>query len=611
MHHHVRFGSYTALFVLPFGLLLGSPMAPMPRLETLVLVSGKPFPPPKLPQGGTRAPSALLFRPDGKRLYLTEQNENKVTFLDPDSGKIVARIDSGGEQPVALALAPDGKTLAIANSFSGSIGIIDVEKQTLQKQIPLRGMPQGIVIAPSGLAFVSLNQLDQVAVIETQTGSVIKRISVGRHPGALALTPDKTHLLCANMGGTLSILDMTSQTETARIPVPAINLRGLTVASDGKSVLLAGQQPHNEQPTDRPEALWSNVLLNVRIGEEGGGGTVERVLNLDKPDYGAADPCGVALDPKGETAFLTLTGTHEVAIVPARLAAAGESPIRPAHRLPIGCCPSAITLRPGTSEFWIADHLGNALAVLPATDFSASKTPDMPRRIGLGTPTFSPSLRLRGRFLFASAHLTRGRHFTCESCHPNMGTDGLNWKFVHIKDDGIDLKATRDLRGNLLLTAPYGWGGRDQDFEDFVNHEVVGLLRTRKLVHSEVHALWDLVNETPPMPNPYRNSDGTLTEAALRGKALFAGEAACNKCHEGGQNGGTAKTMWVGTTPENVRLDVPHLEGAYDTAPYLHDSSAATLEEVFTKGNRKQKHGKTHLLSPAQMQDLLAYVREL
>ena len=60
-----------------------------------------------------------------------------------------------------------------------------MEKRTLQKQIPLRGMPLGIVIAPSGLAFVSVNQLEQVAVVDLQKGEVVKRIPVGRHPGAM------------------------------------------------------------------------------------------------------------------------------------------------------------------------------------------------------------------------------------------------------------------------------------------------------------------------------------------------------------------------------------------------------------------------------------------
>ena len=93
MPRFVRFGLSAALLILPVGLLFwsarGLPAAPAPKLETLELLSGgAPFTPPSPAQSGTRSPSALLFRPDGNLLYLTEQNENKVTLLDPNEGKV-------------------------------------------------------------------------------------------------------------------------------------------------------------------------------------------------------------------------------------------------------------------------------------------------------------------------------------------------------------------------------------------------------------------------------------------------------------------------------------------------------------------------------------------
>jgi len=112
-------------------------------------------------------------------------------------------------------------------------------------------------------------------------------------------------------------------------------------------------------------------------------------------------------------------------------------------------------------------------------------------------------------------------------------------------------------------------------------------------------------------PNPYRNSDGSLTEAARKGKEIFAGAGGCVTCHKGLQSGGTKQREWIGTTSADVKLDVPHLQGVYNSAPYLHDGSAATLEEVFQKRNSVGKHGKASLLSPQQLRDLLEYVREL
>ena len=75
--------------------------------------------------------------------------------------------------------------------------------------------------------------------------------------------------------------------------------------------------------------------------------------------------------------------------------------------------------------------------------------------------------------------------------------------------------------------------------------------------------------------------------------------------------GGTGLKGWVGTTGEGVPLDVPHLVGAYETPPYLHDARAKTLEEVFGKHNRAQRHGGAHRLSEEELADVLRYVREL
>ena len=147
--------------------------------------------------------------------------------------------------------------------------------------------------------------------------------------------------------------------------------------------------------------------------------------------------------------------------------------------------------------------------------------------------------------------------------------------------------------------------------ETFVNDEIEGLFGHPKLPHGELHALWDLANELPLPPNPYRAADGSLTEAARRGRALFNGKADCRSCHSGEQFGGTGKSAAVGTTPAGRQLDVPHLTGVYDSAPYLHDGRADTLESIFTRHNASRAHGKAHVLTEAESQDLIQFLREL
>ena len=498
-----------------------------------------------------------------------------------------------------MALSPDARTLVVANSFSGSVGILDLATRTLRARIALPGMPYGVAVTAGGKAFVSVSQRDEVAVIDLSAAKITARIPVGHRPRALLLTPDGTTLVCADMAdGTLSLIDAATEKERERIALPAINLRGMALSADGTRVYVTAQKPNNEVPADNPETMWANVLCVAKITD--GSGKFERVLTLDQPGRGAADPCGIAVNAKGDSAYVALSGTHEAAVVSLGAAEGAASAIL--RRVPVGANPRPLAIRPNSGEIWIGNHLGNSLSVLNPEDSAA-------RFVDLGAPTPSPNRRLKGRFLFASAHLTRGTRFSCDTCHPDGGTDGLTWKFKHA-NDGLELRNTRDLRAPLLLTGPYGWSGREQDFEVFVNDEITGLLKTHKFAHSDVHAFWDLVNETTMPTNPYRKADGTLTAAALRGKTLFAGQAKCASCHKGDQHGG-ASSGWIGTTPKGLKLDVPHLAGVYDSAPYLHDGRAATLAEIFSKYNPDHLHGETRLLSPAQMQDLLEYVREL
>jgi cytochrome c peroxidase len=58
-------------------------------------------------------------------------------------------------------------------------------------------------------------------------------------------------------------------------------------------------------------------------------------------------------------------------------------------------------------------------------------------------------------------------------------------------------------------------------------------------------------------------------------------------------------------------FDTPTLVEIWRTAPYLHNGSAATLEDVVTGSNRNDKHGRTSHLGKRQLADLVAYLLTL
>ena len=132
------------------------------------------------------------------------------------------------------------------------------------------------------------------------------------------------------------------------------------------------------------------------------------------------------------------------------------------------------------------------------------------------------------------------------------------------------------------------------------------------------------VLSVPARPNRYRLADGTLTDAQLRGKAVFERTRyktgrpiprhnQCAYCHLGPKYT-NQKLTYVGTfrpLDNSEMLDAPHLTNVAYSAPYLHDGSAATLEELWTVFNPNDAHGVTSDLTTVEINDLVEYLKSL
>ena len=64
-------------------------------------------------------------------------------------------------------------------------------------------------------------------------------------------------------------------------------------------------------------------------------------------------------------------------------------------------------------------------------------------------------------------------------------------------------------------------------------------------------------------------------------------------------------------TDRSPVFDTAHLTGIAHSAPYLHDGSARSLEEIWTVFNPKDTHGVTNDLLKDELNDLIEYLRTL
>jgi cytochrome c peroxidase len=225
------------------------------------------------------------------------------------------------------------------------------------------------------------------------------------------------------------------------------------------------------------------------------------------------------------------------------------------------------------------------------------------------------TLERLGEQLFHDASLSPQKWQSCSSCHPDGRADGLNWDLLN---DGIgNPKNTRSLV-NTFDSSPVMWTGVRPSAGYAVRSGMEHILFAEP-GEENANAIEAWLRSLKPVPGPIRDR-----AAVERGRALFHSAAVgCVGCHppplysdgqlrDVGTQGEFDFTDGPGgTRVAQNRFMTPSLVEVWRTAPYLHDGRYATLREVITSGNRGDSRGHTSHLTPAQIDDLLAFLSSL
>jgi cytochrome c peroxidase len=205
-----------------------------------------------------------------------------------------------------------------------------------------------------------------------------------------------------------------------------------------------------------------------------------------------------------------------------------------------------------------------------------------------------------------------------------MHEDGLIYNMSG-KDMGRNVTNTMTLR-DISETAPFKWSGTNPTVykQDGMRFSTF-LTRTESFSYKDLDALtaYILTGIKNP-PNLQYNPNGELTEAQLRGKEIFERTKEnngkeipeanrCITCHTPPYytNRKMTYVQTLAPTDDSILFDTPHLNDIYASAPYLHDGRAATLEEIWTKYGKNDKHGVVNDMSKIQLNDLIDYLKSL
>lgn len=197
-------------------------------------------------------------------------------------------------------------------------------------------------------------------------------------------------------------------------------------------------------------------------------------------------------------------------------------------------------------------------------------------------------------------HVNAGGGLACASCHPGGGDDGRTWHFKNLGPRRTQL-FTMGIRG----TEPLHWDGDLPTLSDLMGEVFVRRMGGARQTQPRIEAMGAWLETLQVLPALRAHDD----PAAQRGKALFEStEVQCSSCHNG-EKLTNNKNADVGT---GGAFQVPSLINVAYHQPYIHDGCAKTLHERFDPAcGGGDKHGKTSHLTPAQIDDLVAYLETL
>ncbi len=577
-----------------------------------------------------RSPVALVMSADGSRLLTANQTSNSVSLVDTKSGKILAEVITG-EKPAGVALSKDGKRGAVAHWYGYDLAVLEVGSDSIKVtgRVEVGPEPRGVAVSADGsTAYVAVGVSNEVVRVDLDAKKVTGRLQVGREPRGIALTPDGKRLLVSNARGqsvTLVAVGLWSVERT--VMIDGDNLRQVSISPDGKFGYVANMRNVGFATTRNNIDLgWVLGQRLTRVPLDVDESEVFATVSLDPQGRAASDVHGTAVSPDGRYIAVSCGGTHEVMIFQTDLkripwrADGSRDLIHPEllrkdgrfRRVETGGRPTELAFAADAKTLYVTNFLADAVQVIDAESASVVQT------IALGGPK-EPSLARKGEILFHDAARSHNQWYSCNTCHSDGHTNGLD--FDTMNDGGHDYSSTHKrsrkkaptLR-RVTQTAPWTWHGWQKSLDDAMSESFTKSMQGKRPSSDDVKAVVAYLDTLTFPKNPYREADGKLSEAAKRGEAVFkSSKGACDKCHGGAElTDGKIHVVGLEERDDFYRgYNPPSLKGVYDKDPYLHDGRAKTLRDALTGPHEPDSVTGLGELSRDEIDDLVAYLKSL
>jgi YVTN family beta-propeller protein len=576
---------------------------------------------------------SVAIRPDGNEVWVSNHVSDSVSVIDTDPTsatdlQVVATIQdldpvtraTRFDEPVGIAFASNSKAY-VALSSENQVAAIDVATRSVTNRLSITAQDPRAIAVRDGRLYVVPFESNNQTQISGCTGpldgdlctfdatehvvnnnnvlSTFAVVDIVKHPQI----PDRD----------LYVFDTTTDQLVQVVDGLGTLLYGLAVDSTGR-VFVAQADARNDA-NGRAGTLGhglaemdNRAFLNqvTRVDCAGGACGTPSFIDLESlppanpaPGQALATPFAIQVSDDDSTLVVSAASSNKLFTLDTASGAV-------LGRADVGAVPRGIALTSDVDgkpqQAWVFNAVANSVSVVDVAD---PANPLVTDTIALDDPTH-PAVKA-GRLAFNDANASTTGTFSCESCHPDGGTDQLVW----VLDTPIcgapgctqiQPRVTMPIRG-LRDTAPYHWDGIPGDPYGGSNTANINgdsppncdrnrpESCTRNLVDGSLATTMCLVGNCPandegkagalsaaerdemamfllsvPYPPAQRRAyDNVLSSRARDGFRLFHIDGdlqgdpepnVCGNCHR--------MPFWVSTNTPGTGMEAPTWRGAYD-----------------------------------------------
>ncbi len=599
-------------------------------------------------------PRGLALDPTGSTLYVTGERSGVVYALDATTGAIRAKSASLCAEPTGILVDLAGDNVFVACSSDDVIAEVRTSDLALVAKVSSARKPWALSWESDGKTLLATHLLGSGL---TPSPEVFAGVSVfATEPLALTTSwplPD----VAPQMDDGPGVADPTVPNGMARGIYDAVMRPGTDELWVAHALLAA-------QTAEPALAFNTTVFPAISILDSDGNRTA--LLTVSVSDGGPSEggsgvggafadvvsgPQSITFSPDGRYAFVVDANSEDVLVVDAELRAEAQL-VRP---LP-GHWPVGAVWSPD-GKLYVTERNTEDLVVIDVTEGPAEADASVGAGLvvqieGKAIPTLAhdpmPPEYRTGQQIFNSANsddmpITQNHWVACATCHIEQRTDAVTWRFtVGPRDTPSNAGGTIGT-GFLMHTADRR---QVSDYWLTIDTEQGGFFHRNPEQTPLLDELQAYVDHALPVPIP-PTVDASL---AAEGAAVFGGAVGCTGCHSGplrtdsgSENAnldlagpevmtrtpggvlvhdvGTCNhgvfpdvlhTDMLGDPRDACLFDTPSLRGLSDSAPYMHDGSAYTLDDAvgIMLVAAAKAGGKTDI-SASERKALVEYLKSL